>query len=86
MKPHIKIYMKHFDYVTQEEINCEACGNLAVDIHHINGRGKGKDVIENLIGLCRKHHSMCHDEKISKDEVLYIHRNFMLGVRKIWVK
>lgn len=49
MTNHCKVYMAYFDYVTQEEIMCEACGRPAVDIHHINGRSsKDKDNIKNL--------------------------------------
>jgi predicted restriction endonuclease len=78
--------MRHFDYVTQSEILCECCHSLAVDIHHINGRGKDKDVISNLVALCRKHHTMAHDEKISKSEMQYIHNYFLTGQRKIFIK
>ena len=85
MTPHCKIYMAYFDYVVAEEIVCEACGNLAVDIHHINGRGKGKDVIKNLMALCRKHHTMAH-EKIPKSEMQYIHNFFLTGRRKQFLK
>lgn len=83
---HVQIYMDHFDYTESEFIYCECCLSQAVDIRHINGRGKGKDVISNLVALCRKHHTMCHDEKISKGEMQYIHNNFLLGHRKVYVK
>ena len=86
MQPHTRIYMKHFDYVVAEEVMCECCGSPAVDVHHINGRGPGKDIIANLIGLCRKHHTMAHDEKLSKGELEYIHNNFLLGHRINFVK
>jgi 5-methylcytosine-specific restriction endonuclease McrA len=45
-------------------VPCEICGNRAVDVHHIENRGMGgdptagKDVIENLMGLCRG----CHND------------------------
>jgi len=81
MLNHTKVYMKYFDYVVAEEIICEACGNLAVDIHHINGRGKDKDVIKNLMALCRKHHTQAH-EKIPKSEMQLIHNYFLQGTRK----
>lgn len=51
-------------------IPCEVCGRRAVDVHHIHARGMGgdptgnKDVIENLMGLCRT----CHDEYGDKEE------------------
>ena len=86
MTPHCKIYMNHFDLKTENEVICEACLSPANDIHHINGRGKGKDVISNLAALCRKHHTMCHDEKISKSEMQLIHGYFMQGQRKRFLK
>ena len=84
MKNHVKVYMNHFDYVVQEEIPCEACTRPAVDIHHIWGRGKDKDVIDNLMALCRR----CHDKTgiISKDEFQMIHNYFLMGNRKIYLK
>jgi len=85
MQKHTKIYMDYFDYGIEDFIPCEACGKTAVDIHHIKGRGKGKDVIGNLIALCRKHHSMAHNE-IPKDEIQLIHNYFIGGDRRIFLK
>ena len=82
---HTKVYLNHFDYTEADFIPCECCQSKAVDIHHINGRGKDKDVIKNLAALCRKHHTMCHDEKISKGEMQYIHNCFLLGQRKVFI-
>ena len=73
--------MNHFDYVTAEEIPCEACGSPAVDIHHIYGRGEGRDVITNLMALCRKYHEKAHST-ITKSEMQLIHNYFMMGMRK----
>ena len=84
MTPHCKIYMKHFDYVVAEEITCEACGKPAVDIHHITGRGKGKDEIGNLMALCRKCHDKAHTN-ISKSEMQLIHNYFLMGIRKCFL-
>lgn len=85
MQSYIKIYLDHFDYKTESEVMCEACGSLAVDVHHVNGRGKGKDVIGNLMALCRKHHTMAH-EKIPKSEMQLIHNYFLQGQRKQFLK
>ena len=67
MKKHTKIYMKFFDYGETDCIPCEYCGSVAVDIHHLEGRGMGgsktKDTIENLIALCRKHHIEAENKK-----------------------
>lgn len=60
MTRHVRIYMDYFGYGEQDVILCEVCGQRAVDIHHIDGRGKGKDVISNLIALCRKCHNAAH--------------------------
>ena len=81
MQKYIKIYLDHFDYKTESEVMCEACGRPAVDIHHIDGRGKEKDVIKNLMALCRKHHTQAH-EKIPKSEMQLIHNYFLQGTRK----
>lgn len=53
-------------------IPCEVCGSSAKDIHHIEPRGMGgrksKDVIENLMALCRKcHHEADFGTKLTKD-------------------
>lgn len=77
MTSHSKIYMKYFGYQIQEDVICEICQSPAVDIHHINGRGKGKDVIQNLAALCRKHHNDCHNELIKKDDMQNIHVKFI---------
>jgi hypothetical protein len=81
MTPHCKIYMQHFDFITESEIMCEACGRPAIDIHHINGRGKGKDVISNLMALCRKCHTRAHggNDYVSKEQFQYIHNFFLTG-------
>jgi hypothetical protein len=50
--------MSYFDIGMQDVIYCEKCGARGTDIHHVNGRGKDKDVIENLIALCRDCHNL----------------------------
>jgi len=89
MQRHTKIYYCYFDYGEQDNVPCEACGRLAVDIHHIQGRGKGKDVINNLIALCRKCHERAHGigkVPLSKSEVQYIHNSFLSGNRIKFIK
>lgn len=89
MQKHTRIYYKYFDYGEQDVVLCEACGRPAVDIHHIDGRGKGKDVIENLIALCRKCYERAHGigkYPLSKGEVQFIHNNFLNGNKKQFVK
>ena len=84
MQKHTKIYMQYFGYQIPEDADCEKCwfDNPQIfvfiqDIHHIRGRGKGMDVIENLVGLCRKHHNDCHNEVIKKSEIQAVHDKFM---------
>lgn len=84
MQKYTKIYMKYFGYQIAEDVNCEICWfaypddfRFVVDVHHIHGRGKDKDVISNLIGLCRIHHLQCHNEDINKETVQMIHDKFM---------
>ena len=88
MKKHVKIYLDYFGYGEQDFVPCEACGSKSTDIHHIHGRWKGKDTIENLMALCRRHHSMAHSDKnhIDKSEFEYIHRSFLAGQRKQFLK
>jgi 5-methylcytosine-specific restriction endonuclease McrA len=53
------------------------CGAQAVDVHHIEARGMGgnkeADVIENLMGLCRKCHIEYGDKKQYKEFLKDIH-------------
>jgi 5-methylcytosine-specific restriction endonuclease McrA len=62
MQRHTKIYMDHFQYGEQDFIPCEVCSARAIDVHHLNGRGPGKDVIDNLMGLCRGCHDKAHQD------------------------
>ena len=61
------MYLKFFGFGVDDFIPCELCGQRANDVHHIDARGMGgdptgkKDVIENLMGLCRKHHDLYGD-------------------------
>lgn len=70
MKNHTKIYLKEMNYHQTDWIPCEMCGQTAVDIHHIEARGMGgskdKDVIENLMALCRSCHNRYGDIKEEK--------------------
>ena len=78
--PHTKVYMKHFGYGIDDVVLCEVCGVKAVDIHHINGRGKGMDVISNLMALCRDHHNSAHGINhtyLHPDVVQAIHNEYL---------
>lgn len=75
--------MDYFGYTIADFIPCEFCGQRAVDINHINARGIGgdpqskKDVIENLMGTCRKHHVEYGDKKDLKPRIIELHLLFM---------
>lgn len=92
MKSHIQIYLNYFDLGLQDIITCECCtkqgrvDGSGFDLHHIWGRGKDKDVIQNLMLLCRRHHEMAHNGKVTKSELQLIHNYFMQGQRKIFIK
>jgi hypothetical protein len=88
MTPHCKIYMNYFDFKTESEVVCEACLSPANDIHHIHGRGEGKDVIGNLMALCRKCHDRCTTSKnyVTPDEIQLIHNYFLQGTRKVFLR
>ena len=62
MRKHTKVYLQEMGYDVTDFIPCEICQSKAVDIHHIDARGMGgskiRDVIENLMALCRS----CHEE------------------------
>lgn len=86
MKAHVKIYTKYFDLVDQDKPECECCGNIAVDVHHINhklmGVSKEKDFIENLIGLCKNCDKMAHSGEISKGTLKLVHKYRMAETGK----
>jgi 5-methylcytosine-specific restriction endonuclease McrA len=67
--------MKHYGYGDQDFIPCAICKGRAVDIHHIHGRGKNKDVIENLIALCRECHIKAHKNELSKEYLTKINQS-----------
>ena len=73
MPIHKDIYFKFHGYQLQSDVMCEICSKPADDIHHITPKGMGgnpkADCIENLIGLCRRHHDMAHTGEITGDEL-----------------
>lgn len=79
MQNHTKIYLEEFGFDQSDFIPCEICNNRAVDIHHITPRGMGgdplkkRDVIENLMALCRICHDQYGDKKQHKEMLLDVH-------------
>ena len=84
MRNHTKVYFDYFGYDESDIIICEICQKaVAVDIHHIEARGIGgsrnKDVIENLMAVCRACHCSYGDIKEWKDGLKKIHGLVMLN-------
>ena len=77
MKNHTKIYIKEMNYHETDWIPCEMCGQTAVDVHHIEARGMGgskdKDIIENLMALCRSCHNRYEGNKSDKAMLRIVH-------------
>ena len=81
MTNHAKVYLKHFDLGIDSIWQCECCGKQDYiqnqDLHHIHGRGKGMDVIENLMCLCRECHNKAHSIANSKQIFSNLHNEFL---------
>ena len=77
MKKHTKIYMKHFGYGIDDFIPCEVGCGRCVDVHHLDGRGPGKDVIEKLMGLCRNEHDKAEASPEYNEQLRQIHLKFI---------
>lgn len=83
MKKHTQIYMNYFGYKDGDWIACEICEKKAVDIHHIDSRGMGgdpkgkKDVIDNLMAVCRLCHDTFGDIPEAKELLYKIHKSRM---------
>lgn len=88
MQKHTRIYMSFFGYKIPEDVRCECCPAMAVDVHHIEARGMGgdpnanADVIENLMALCRK----CHEKYGDKIKFLQWLKDIHLGWIQIFLR
>ena len=73
--------MDYFGYGIEDFICCELCGKRANDINHIECRGMGgsknKDVIENLMAMCRLEHLEYGDKKQHIEMLKEKHKQFM---------
>lgn len=77
MMPYTKIYLKHFDLEPGEYVFCEVSGRPCTEIHHLDGRGKDKDTIENCMALSREYHEMCELSTECNDIAKDIHKSFL---------
>jgi hypothetical protein len=81
VKKHTKIYLDYFGYDVSDFVPCELCGQKAVDVHHIKARGMGgsktRDVIDNLMALCRTDHERYGDIEAYRDYLSVAHSVFM---------
>lgn len=77
MQRHTRVYYNYFHFGADDFIPCERCHQRAVDVHHIQGRGKSKDVIENLMALCRDCHVYAHSGN-HKRELQERHNLFLI--------
>ena len=88
MKPHTKLYLSSMGLHTTDFIKCECCPKEAVDIHHIKARGMGgtkkKDVIENIMALCRDCHENFGDRTYLRTKLYNLHRVFLEQNGIIW--
>ncbi len=76
MKSYTKIYFDFFGYDESDFIGCEVCGQKAVDISHIEAKGRRpdlKDNIFNLMAMCRPCHVKYGDKKAFKDKLRETH-------------
>ena len=59
-----KVYLDYYNLTVADWIGCEVCNNTSQDIHHLQFKSHGgKDVIENLVALCRNCHNKAHNSK-----------------------
>lgn len=83
LKKHTKVYLNavYPDYCEGEFLPCEKCGRRLIDIHHLEAKGMGGskilDIIENLMGLCRKCHNEFGDEERYMSMLTEIHKKFL---------
>jgi len=69
-----KVYLDYYNLTVADWIGCEVCDKTSQDIHHLKFKSQGgKDVIENLIALCRDCHNKCHDTKEFNEKAKKIH-------------
>ena len=76
MENHVKVYLEYFGIANGEPSPCERCWcQHRTDVHHCTPRGIGgdpkrtKDVITNLVGLCRACHTAVESDRVKNEEI-----------------
>lgn len=65
---HKEVYMKSMDIGPEDIVLCEACGAVAVDVHHVLFKSQGgTNEIHNLIALCRHDRDVAHGKVKGKE-------------------
>lgn len=69
-----QIYLDYFGLTTADWIACTWCKVSAIDFHHgiFKSQG-GKDVIENIIPVCRHCHTHAHSDKEFNNHLINEH-------------
>ena len=76
MKKHVKMFMDYWGISTADVTPCFACDGeygVIVDVHHLENRASGgdpkglKDRPDNLIGLCRRCHTLAERKEHYND-------------------
>ena len=82
MKSYTKVYYTFFDLDLCDFVACELCGSEAVDISHIEAKGRRpdlKDDIRNIMAMCRFCHESTGDKKDYKEVIQKIHVTKMIN-------
>jgi hypothetical protein len=91
MQKHTKIFMDYFGFGITDFVPCEIHNGgddgqdevkRCVDVHHLDGRGKGMDEIKRLAGLCRECHIMAGKDKSFNEHVRKVH---LIHVERGWI-
>ena len=72
--------------IEPNEILCEITGEIANDLHHIESRGRRKDLefeLTNIMAVTREVHNFFGDKKAYKDWLKEVHLNY-LETGEIW--
>jgi len=80
-----KTYLEYFGYEKEQDILCEACHRPG-HLHRIQEQEDGTDPIKNHMALCEKCEKMAVSGELTVGSLLYIHRCFLMGNRKRFVK